>query len=183
MDGLRKAGRKAAITRRRWGMVLRGGKLAEPAGGFGREEERRMRQRLGAAGQDKIGEAIGDLLEAEVDRLQPRGAVALHRPAGNLDAERQPQFGDAAGIDLVGVDIDAAHDYVVEMTRVKGLAHEERAPGLDGEVDRGERAGAVLRLDEGRARSIDDIDGAATIGGCVAGHVRRPCGCGSRARR
>mgnify|MGYP003693702717 CR=1 FL=1 len=40
------------------------------------------------------------------------------------------------------------------------LPHQQRAPGLRREVARGERAGAVLRLEERRARAVDDVDRA-----------------------
>jgi hypothetical protein len=53
----------------------------------------------------------------------------------------------------------AAEDHLVELVRRELLAHQQRAPGLRGEVARRERAGTVLRFQERRARAVDDVNG------------------------
>ena len=47
----------------------------------------------------------------------------------------------------------------LELGRREGLAREQGAAGLRGEVAGGERPGAVLGFQERRARAVDDVDG------------------------
>src|SRR6185503_15237237 len=87
-----------------------------------------------------------------------RGAVAHDRPAGNLLAAAHAQRGDAADVHFVDRRRGAAEDHLVEVLRRELLAHEERASRLSREIRGGEGAGPVLRLEERRARAVDDVD-------------------------
>src|SRR5262249_8581760 len=78
------------------------------------EQERRPAQRVGAAGKNKIGAALADILIRGVDRLHAGAAIDLYRERGHRLAHAEAKRRDARGIGLVGKDIDAAEDDLVE---------------------------------------------------------------------
>ncbi len=102
-------------------------------------------------------------------RLAPGGGEveALYENDGTAHALDDGVRRDAADVHLVHRRRGAAEDHLVELVRAELLPHEQRAPGLRGEVAGGERPGAVLRLQERRARAVDDVDRFRV-------HVRRP---------
>ena len=93
-----------------------------------------------------------------VDRLHAAAAIDLHRERHHRLAHAEPQRGDARRIHLVGNDIDAAEDHLVEGIRREWLPPQQRTPALHGEIDRGERPRAAARFQERRAAAVDDID-------------------------
>ncbi len=133
------------------------------------EQKRRPAQRVGAAGEDEIGMAFADVLVRGVDRQHAGAAIDLHRERGHVLAHAEAKRGDARGVGFVGEHDDAAEDDLVEGVGGKRLAQQQRPPAGDGEIDRGERAGAPARADERRAAAVDDVDRAACSAGCCVG--------------
>ena len=115
------------------------------------EHQRRMAQRLGAAGQDQVGLALADVLVADVDRLHAGAAVDLHREGRHRLAHAETQRRDPRRIHLVGQHVDAAEDDLVERVGRERLAQQQRPAAGDGEIDRRERSWRGARLDERRA--------------------------------
>src|SRR6516165_2840899 len=133
------------------------------------EEERRPAQRVGAAGEDEVGAALADILIRGVDRLHAGAAIDLHRERGHRLAHAETKRGDARGIHLVGDDVDAAEDDLVEGVGGKRLAQQQRPPAGDGEIDRRERARPPARADERRAAAVDDVNRAPCYAAAVGG--------------
>ncbi len=119
-----------------------------------------MAERFGAAGQDEIAHPFADVAVGGVDRLHAGAAIDLHGERGHRFAHAEPQRGDARRVHLVGDDVDAAENDLVEGVGRKRLAQQQRPPALHREIDRRERAGLAARLDERRAAAVDDIDRA-----------------------
>ena len=129
--------------------------------GAAAEHQRRVAQRLGAAGQDQVGLALADVLVGGVDRLHAGAAIDLHGQRRHRLAHAEPQRRDARRVHLVGDDVDAAEDDLVERVGRERLAQQQRPPAGDREIDRRERARPAARLDERRAAAVDDVDRAA----------------------
>jgi hypothetical protein len=137
------------------------------------EQKRRPAQRVGAAGEDEVGFAFADVLIRGVDRLHAGAAIDLHSECGHGLAHAEAQRGDARGIHLVGDDVDAAEDDLVEGVGGKRLAQQQRPSAFDGEIDRRERPRPPARADERRAAAVDDVDRAR----CYSAAVARNSGC------
>ena len=86
------------------------------------EQKRRPAQRVGAAGEDEVGFAFADILIRGVDRLHAGAAIDLHRERGHRLAHAEAKRGDARRVHLVGDDVDAAEDDLVEGVGGKRLA-------------------------------------------------------------
>ena len=121
-------------------------------------DQRRVAQRLGAAGQDHVGDAFADVAIGGVDRLHAGAAIDLHGEGDHGFAHAEPKCRDARRVHLVGDDIDAAEDDLVERVGRKGLPRQQRPAALHGEIDRRERPGTGARLQERRPAAVDDKD-------------------------
>jgi len=130
----------------------------EPVDRTAAEHQRRMAERFGAAGQNEIGIAGADIAERGIDRLHAGAAIDLNRKRRHRLAHAEPQRGDPRRVHLVGEDIDAAEDDLVESLRRERLAQQKRPPALHREIDRRERPRPAARLDERRAAAVNDID-------------------------
>src|ERR671924_496679 len=119
--------------------------------------------------------AMPDVAIADIDRLHAGAAIALHRPARHAVAAAEPERRDPPGVDLVGDRAGAAEDHLVERVRREGLAHQQRPPGPDGEVDRRERPGLIAHLDERGAGAVYDINPTASVSPCLV--LDRPSSC------
>ena len=97
------------------------GKACEPAHALLRPHQRRVAERLGAAGQDQVGDALADVAIARVDRLHAGAAIDLHGEGDHFFAHAEPERGDPRRVHLVGNDVDAAQDHLVEGGGRKGL--------------------------------------------------------------
>ena len=138
----------------------RGGEFREPAHARLRKHERGVAQRLGAAGEDHVGVARLDITIRGVDRLHAGAAIDLHREGHHLLAHAEPQRGDARRVHLVGDDVDAAENDLIERARRERLPRQQRASRLHREIDRREGSGAALRLEKRRSAAVDDINRA-----------------------
>ena len=138
--------------------ALGAGQASEPAHALLRPDQRRVAQRFGAAGQDQVGIAFADVAVRRVDRLHAGAAIDLHREGHHGFAHAEPQRGDAGRVHLVGNDVDAAEDDLIERVGREGLPGQQRPAALHGEIDRGERPGTGARLQERRPAAVDDID-------------------------
>ena len=125
------------------------------------EHQRRVAQRFRAAGQHQIGHAFADVAIRGVDRLHAGAAIDLHGERRHRFAHAEAERGDARRVHLVGDDVDAAEDHLVEGVRRERLAQQQRPAALHGEIDRRERPRLAARLDERRAAAVDDVDRAA----------------------
>jgi len=130
--------------------------VRQPAHHLVGEQQRRMRQCIDAACQHQAGSAALDVRDRGIQRLHAGGAVAHHRPAGHGIAAAHAQRHHAADVDLVGRRAGAAQDHFVELPGAEGLAHQQRRAGRRRQVGGGEGTGPCARLQEGRARTIDD---------------------------
>ena len=130
-----------------------------------------MAERFGAAGKDDIGCAALDIAKRRVDRLHAGAAIDLHGEGRHRLAHAEPQRGDARRIHLVGDDIDAAEDHLIEGVRCEWLTQQQWPAALHSEIDRRERARLAAGLDEGRAAAVDDIDRAAYSAAAAGGAV------------
>ncbi len=139
-------------------VAARGGHVRKPENHLVAVEQRRARQRVDAAGEHQARAAGEDVVDAGVERLHAGGAVAHHGPARDLLPAAHAQRGDAADVHLVDRRRRAAEDHLVELIGGELLPRQQRAPRLRGEVGGGERPGAVLRLEERRARAVDYVD-------------------------
>ena len=117
-----------------------------------------MAQRFRAAGQNQVGVALADIAVAGVDRLHAGAAIDLHREGDHRLAHAEPQRCDAGRIHLVGDDVDAAEDDLIERVGRERLPRQQRPAALHGEIDRRERPGAAARFQERRSAAVDDID-------------------------
>src|SRR6516225_1432250 len=131
------------------------------------EQERRPAQRIGAAGEDEVGAALADVLIRGVDRLHAGAAIDLHRERGHRLAHAEAQRRDARRVHLVGDDVDAAEDDLVEGVGGKRLAQQQRPPAGDGEIDRREGPRPPARADERRAAAVDDVNRAGRYSAAV----------------
>ena len=120
--------------------ALGAGKAGKPAHARLRPHQRRVAQRFGAAGEDQVRDAFADIAVAGVDRLHAGAAIDLHRERHHGLAHAEPQRRDARRVHLVGNDIDAAEDDLIEGGGREGLPGQQRPAALHGEIDRGERA-------------------------------------------
>jgi hypothetical protein len=137
---------------------LRCRQAAEPVACLVSQDQRRMRQRLRAAGQDDVDEAVLDVAEGDVDRLHARAAVDLNGERDHVFTETKPQGRHPRGVHLVSDDVHTAeNDHVCRGGRA-GLAQQQRASALHGEIDGRERPGPSARLDEWRSRTVDYVD-------------------------
>ena len=135
MTGLKKDGRALASAASLASDALCAGEAREPAHALLRPHQRRVAQRFGAAGQDQIGAALADIAVAGVDRLHAGAAIDLHGEGHHLLAHAEPQGGDAGRIHLVGNDVDAAEDDLVERMPARRAA----APAAAGRTARRDR--------------------------------------------
>ena len=136
--------------------ALGAGKACEPAHALLRPDQRRVAQRLGAAGEDQIGDAFADVAVSRVDRLHAGAAIDLHREGDHLLAHAEPQRGDAGRVHLVGDDVDAAENDLIERVGRKRLPGQQRPAALHGEIDRRERPGTAARFQERRPAAVDN---------------------------
>ena len=97
------------------------GKACEPAHALLRPHQRCVAQRLGAARKNKVRGAFANVAVSRVDRLHAGAAIDLHGEGDHLLAHAEPQRGDAGRIHLVGDDVDAAEDDLVESVGRKRL--------------------------------------------------------------
>ncbi len=163
--------------------ITRRGKPCIPVDGALAEDERGMAERIGAAGENEIGMAFADVAIRRVDRLHAGAAIDLHGERGHLVAHSEPQRGDPRRVHLVGDDVDATEDHLVERIRRERLAQQQWPAAGDGEVDRRERTRPPARPDERGAGAVDDIDRS---GGRYSAALGRLIACDStspRARR
>src|SRR5262249_37089127 len=109
------------------------------------------------------------------DRLHARAAIDLLGEGHHAFAHAEAKRGDARRVHLVGDDVDAAENDLVEGIGGKRLAQQQRAAALDCEIDRCERTDATRR-EERRAGAIDDVDRAAYSAAWWTGD-RMPPGC------
>ena len=156
MIGLNMEGRNAGEGLEPRPEVARAGERRVPFDRAAAIHQRRVAQRLGAAGQHQIGHALLDVAVGGVDRLHARAAIDLHRECGHGLAHAEPQRRDARRVHLVGDHVDAAENDLVEGVRRKRLAQQQRPPALDGQIDRRERARVAARLEERRPAAVDD---------------------------
>ncbi len=119
-----------------------------------------MAKRFRAAGQHQIGHAFADVTVRRVDRLHAGAAIDLHGERRHRFPHAEAERRDPRRVHLVGDDIDAAEDHLVEGVGRKRLAQQQRPAALHGEIDRRERARLAARLDERRAAAVDDVDRA-----------------------
>jgi hypothetical protein len=68
----------------------------------------------------------------------------------------EPQRRDAGRVHLVGDDVDAAQNHLIEGGRRKGLPRQQGPAALHGEINRGEGPGAAARFQERRPAAVDD---------------------------
>ncbi len=80
-----------------------------------------MAERLGAAGEDQVRNALTDVAISRIDRLHAGAAIDLHGEGDHFFAHAEPKGGDAGRVHLVGDDIDAAEDDLIEGGGRKGL--------------------------------------------------------------
>src|ERR1700722_18112524 len=98
----------------------------------------------------------------------------------------QPQRRDAGRIHLVGDDVDAAENDLIEGVRRERLAQQQRPAALHREIDRRERARPAPRLEKRSAAAVDDVDrprlysAALDWIGVGAGDDTSPCGRAAR---
>ena len=166
-DRLEERGTKARKRDDAGPEVARGGEPRIPLDRALAKDQRRLAQRLGAAGEDEVGVALADVLIRGVDRLHAGAAVDLHRERRHRVAHAHPQRGDARRVHLVGEDVDAAEDDLVERVGGERLAQQQRPAAGDGEIDRRERARPPARADERRAAAVDDVDRAGRYSAAV----------------
>ena len=93
-----------------------------------------------------------------VDRLHAGAAIDLHGERHHRLAHAEPQRGDAGRVHLVGDDVDAAEDDLIERDGRERLPGQQRPTALHGEIDRGERTGPAARFQERRPAAVDDIN-------------------------
>src|SRR5262249_43095807 len=143
------------------------------------KNQRRMAERLGAAGQNEIRTALANVLVGGVDRLHAGAAVDLDRECGHRIAHAEAQCRDACRVGLVSHHVHAAENDLVECVRSKRLAQQQRSPARDREINWRERAGPPARAQERRAAAVDDIDRAggysAAVGRDIACDGASPC--------
>src|SRR5712691_4651764 len=117
------------------------------------------RDRLDAAADHDVGAVVDDVVGRDRDRLEPRGAEAVHREA--TDAHREPGADRRDARDVVAlraVGLAAAENHVLDLRRVElwDLA-EDVLDAVGGEVVRPrEVERAAERLGERRAGARDD---------------------------
>ena len=140
-----------------------------PVDGAAAEDEWRVAERFRAARQHEVGAAVANVAVGGVDRLHAGAAIDLHREGRHRLAHAEAQRGDARRIHLVGDDIDAAEDHLIESVRRERLTQQQRPAALHREIDRRERTGLAARLDERRAAAVDDIDRAVLYSAAAAG--------------
>ncbi|MGY4298128.1 hypothetical protein ACVWXN_006223 [Bradyrhizobium sp. i1.4.4] len=97
------------------GHTLGGGKAGEPAHTGIRPDQRRVAQRLGAAGEDHVGMTLADVAVGRVDRLHAGAAIDLHGEGDHVLAHAEPERGDAGRVHLVRDHVDATEDDPVEI--------------------------------------------------------------------
>ena len=78
--------------------------------------------------------------------------------AGHRLAHAEPQCSNAGRVHLIGNDVDAAENDLVERVGREGLAQQQRSPALDGKID-GRKWADAARLEERRAASVNNVDG------------------------
>ena len=88
----------------------------------------------------------------------PDAQLRITVQPGTCVAAAHAQRGDAADVHLVRRRRGAAEDHLVELVGRERLAQQQCAAGGGGEVGRRERTGPVARLEERRARAVDDVD-------------------------
>ena len=167
MTGVRNDGRKPAKALRRDQTSRAANSRAYQSTALAAKDQRRVAERLGAAGENEIGLAFADVLVGGVDRLHAGAAIDLHRERGHRLAHAEAKRRDARRIHLVGDDVDAAENDLVEGIGRERLAQQQRPPAGDREIDRRERAGAPARPDERRAAAVDDVDGTTGYSAAV----------------
>ena len=158
ITGLRNDGRNPGERNEAGPDVARAGEPRVPIDRALAEEQRRLAQRLGAAGQDEVGVTLADVLIRGVDRLHAGAAVDLHRERRHRIAHAETQRRDARRVHLVGKHVDAAEDDLVEGVGLERLAQQQRPPAGDREVDRRERSRPPARANERRAAAVDDVN-------------------------
>jgi hypothetical protein len=97
---------------------------AEPLHRRAAIDERRVAQRLGAAGEHEIGNAVLNVAVRRVDRLHAGAAIDLHGESGHALAHAEAQRRDARRVHLVGNDVDAAEDHLIEVAGRERLAQQ-----------------------------------------------------------
>ena len=125
---------------------------------LGRQQYRRMAHGLGAARQDQVGPAQGDIRGSRVDGLHAGTAVALDGPGRHLLAAAEPKRHQPGDVDLVRAGDDAAQDHFVQLLGRKGLPRQERLAGRHRPIRCPEGSRLALGLEKGGAVSVDDID-------------------------
>ncbi len=162
--------RTPAKERLQPGADTAGGKqLPIPGHGAIAEHQWRVAERFRAAGQNQIRSAFLNIAVGGVDRLHAGAAIDLHRERRHLFAHAEPQRRDARRIHLVGDDVDATKDHLIEGVRRERLAQQQRPPALHRKIDRRERPGLAARLDERRAAAVDDVDRTARYSAACGG--------------
>src|SRR5258708_5359552 len=157
--GFQSAGhRKAGEQRHALAGAARGRHVGKPQHHLLAVEQRRTRKRIDAAGEHQLGAPGEDVIDAGVERLHAGGAVAHHGPAGDFLAAAHAERRDPADIHLVDRRRRAAEDHFIELARRERLVHEQRAARLRCEIGGREWARPILRLEERRPGTIDDID-------------------------
>src|SRR4030095_2657880 len=83
-------------------------------------------------------------------------AIDLHGEGDHFFTHAEPKCGDPRRVHLVGNDINAAEDHLVEGGGRKGLARQQRPAALHGAIDGSERPGTEASLDERRPAAVDN---------------------------
>ena len=136
--------------------ALGAGEACEPAHALLRPHQRRVAQGFRTAGQDQIRDAFADIAVRRVDRLHAGAAIDLHRERHHRLAHAEPKRCDPRRVHLVGNDVDAAEDDLIEGGGRKRLPRQQRPAALHGEIDRGERARPAARFQERRPAAVDN---------------------------
>ena len=129
------------------------------------EQQRCVTHGLGAAGQHQFRTPGGDVLRATIQRLQTGCAVTLHRPRRHLIATTESECYHACNIDFPGAGHDATQNNLVKILRREGLAVEQGAPGLKGQVGGMERPGFATGAQKRRAAAVNYEDWPARCEG------------------
>src|SRR6185312_1328077 len=131
------------------------------------EHQRCVTECLRAARQKQVRTSIANIAIRRVNRLHAGAAIDLNGKGRHRFAHAEPQGCNASRIHLVGNDVDAAEDNLIEGVGRERLAQQQWAATLHRQIDRRERPRFTACLDERRPAAIDDID--RSRGYCAAG--------------
>src|SRR5690606_6842560 len=142
------------------------------------EQDGGVRQRIDTTGQHQIRAAGLNGLHARVQRLHARSAVTHHGPAWHFVTCAQTQTQNPADIGFIGRGGGATQNDLAELRSLKGLAQQQLASCLYGQISSGEGAGRITRFQKRAARAVNNIDRLKThtwlpLAASAAGFSRR----------